>query len=329
MGKRSGTETVARLLVAFLRQPRWSQAELERVCDVKARALRRALRSLELAGVPLVRREGSASRVLWRVEKGWAPALACSLVDPEAIARLVARLPRSEERQTVLGRLLAPSGAAALATNQAALEVSEATLRVLEDAWRKRLAVRMAYFSASRGAHAIRTVSVQRITYGEHVRFVAHCHARKRLLWFRADRVTQPEPLDSTGYVEVDARQVDELLRESLDGFRGQGDAVRCRFDVAYPDAAWALRCLPSVAEGAVVQHAPSGAHVELTTAGIDVLARFLVGLGAACSGIAPDALRARVAELARGALGAAGANALRRTGPNGAGRIGPRRGTG
>ncbi len=61
--------------------------ELERVCDVKARALRRALRSLELAGGPLSRSEEGASRVVWRVEKGWAPGMAHHhLLDPAVVA---------------------------------------------------------------------------------------------------------------------------------------------------------------------------------------------------------------------------------------------------
>jgi predicted DNA-binding transcriptional regulator YafY len=330
MGRRTGTETVAKLLVAFLQRPSWTQKELERICGVASKAVRRALLSLEEAGVPLAREDAERSLVVWSVPKTWLPAVAHRMVDGELIARLVARLPTSGDREVVLGKLLSSLPGPAIAPNEAALDVSEATLAMVEDACRERRVLRLGYFTASRGQHGIRLLSIQRVVYGDRLRFVAHCHARRRLLWFRVDRIAHPEVIESESYVQADADEVARFVAESLDGFHGSSEAVSCEFHVGYPVATWALRALPAGSDGAVVHHGPLGAHVALTTSAIEVLARFLVGLGGACTQIRPDALRDRVRTLAHEALSAMGDPVpVRKPGPKRAVRIGPRRGAG
>ncbi|HEY6464143.1 MAG TPA: WYL domain-containing protein [Polyangiaceae bacterium] len=309
MGRRAGTETVAKLVVAFLRHPRWSQKELERVCGVRARAIRRALASLEEAGVRLSKSVGRAG-VVWRAEPSWLADVTDAPIDGALLARYVARLPRTEEREAVLERLLASSLAARPLPNERPQETSEATLAALEDACWRRHALRLGYFSASRGEHGIRVLSVQRIAYGDRTRFAAFCHARRELLWFRADRVTHPEPVPSEKYEHVDAAILEQFLTESLDGFHGKGPAQRCEFEIAVSEARWALRAIPTGGESAIVRHTATGAHVVLVTAGLMVLARYLVGLGGACRIAAPEALRDQVAALAAGALAAGRARA-------------------
>ncbi len=330
MGRRAATDTIAILVVAFLRHPRWSQGELQRVCGVGPKALRRAIASLQHAGVPLSRTGLAGSPVVWRVERGWIPTATGQIVDHVRIARLVARLPKSNERQAVLEKLLVgPEGEGA--TNEQPLDVSDEALGLLEDSCRRKRAVRAGYFTASRGRHTIRTLSVQRILYGDRVRLVAYCHTRRALRWFRVDRLSNPELMSAQPYVEVERSQVERFVGDSIDGFHGDGGTVGCYFDLTYPDATWALRALPSGSDGAMVHHGHSGAHVEMKTAGVEVLARFLVSLGGACSSLGPEALRARVEELARGALSAVAETTRERShpGPKRAGPIGPRRSAG
>lgn len=312
MGRRTGTETIAKLFVAFLQQATWTQKDLERRCGVGVRAIRKALLDLQDAGVPLEREE-DLPQVYWSVPRDW-PAPGARLagiegIEADTIARLVARLPKSREREAVLAKLVPPvlGATAAMKPNAAEERVREQVFGALEQGLRERAPVRMGYFSAQSGRDSLRTVSVQHIAYGDRPRFVAHCHSTDSLRWFRADRVRSVK-LEPTGaYRLVDSAALAAFIKESMDGFRGGGSAVICEVVIRADEARWALPHMPYEPESAIVTLEPDGSRVVLRTAGMEVLARYLVGLGEAARVVSPPELRDRVRALARGALAANG----------------------
>jgi hypothetical protein len=98
LGQRTSSETLIAVIVAFWRQPVWSQADLAREAGVSPRVARRYLDELTVAGWPLEREEDHP-HVYWSVPKGWFPAGV--LLDSETVASLVrglVRVPPSEAR---------------------------------------------------------------------------------------------------------------------------------------------------------------------------------------------------------------------------------------
>ncbi len=315
MGRRSGTETIVAILACFVRRRSWSQAELAREVGVSVRSLRARLDELSARGVRVSRYAESQRDVRWDVPPGWLPD-ARGLSDAEAAQcmRLLGRLPASTARDTLLARL---AGRAALQLAREA-DPGDGVLEALEDAARARAPVRILYDAAS-SELAFRTVSVHRIVYDSPPRFVATSHERDRLAWFRVERVRRVDPASGERYVEVSPQLIDAYLRESADGFH-RGRAVRCSFVVRDPEARWVVENLP--VEGATVRRVAwsggsgdgnggrsrrsgerDGAEVVVDTAGIEVLARFVVGLGEAARATSEE-LAARVKALAVGALG-------------------------
>ena len=308
MGRRSGTETIVAILACFVRRRSWSQAELAREVGVSVRSLRARLDELSARGVRVSRYAESQRDVRWDVPPGWLPD-ARGLSDAEAAQcmRLLGRLPASTARDTLLARL---AGRAALQLAREA-DPGDGVLEALEDAARARAPVRILYDAAS-SELAFRTVSVHRIVYDSPPRFVATSHERDRLAWFRVERVRRVDPASGERYVEVSPQLIDAYLRESADGFH-RGRAVRCSFVVRDPEARWVVENLP--VEGATVRRVAwsgggdgqrrgvhDGVEVVVDTAGIEVLARFVVGLGEAARATSEE-LAARVKALAVGAL--------------------------
>lgn len=302
MGRRSATETVAKIFVAFLRKPVHSQADLQRHCGVGAKAVRAALLSLQEAGVPL-EHEKDWPHVYWSLPREWRPGRAedLGLPDHDLLARLIARLPRAADREKALSRLWT---ALPGAKNEEPLGVSDELLETLERSIVTTVPVRVGYFSASRGAQSVRVLSVQRLSYGPPIRFAAQCHASSSLKWFRADRCTSPTLLPTETYQQVAPVEVERFVRESLDGFHGNLPLTRCTVVLRDPEARWASRSLPGGAS-AVVQPIDGGARLEIQTTALDVLARFLVGLGAACVSVAPAQLEAAMGATLEGAAAA------------------------
>lgn len=314
MGRRSATETIVAILACFVRRRSWPQAELAREVGVSVRSLRARLDELSAHGVRVSRYAESQRDVRWDVPSGWLPD-ARGLSDAEAAQcmRLLGRLPASKARDAMLARL---AGRAALQRAREA-DPSDGVLEALEDAARDRVPVRILYDAAS-SELAFRTVSVHRVVYDSPPRFVATSHERDRLAWFRVERVRRVDPASAERYVELEPAVVDAYLRESADGFH-RGRALRCSFVVRDPEARWVVENLP--VEGAKLRRvdwrapASDGArtHAErpgrdaveivVDTAGLEVLARFVVGLGEAARATSEE-LAASVKALAVGALG-------------------------
>lgn len=304
MGRRSAADTLAKLFVAFLEQATWAQADLARRCELSTKSLRRKLVDLSDAGVPLDC-DSDPPHVYWSVPEGWLGFAGAGFegVDRHVVARMVSRLTDSRTRERVLAKLVVPALGAPIVPNLESSAVSDDVLNVLEDAAKARRAVRMEYQSAHRPA-SFRTVSVHRVEYGERVRFVASCHATNTLKWFRADRVQGRPRLDATTpYAAAAPEAIAQFVAESLDGFRGAHDAVACDFRVRARDARWVVSNLPRGAGAAVVHHDTDYAHVSLRTSALEILARFLVGLGGAVGGVSPPSLRRKVRAIAEEAL--------------------------
>jgi hypothetical protein len=237
---------------------------------------------------------------------------------------LLGRLPASKARDAIIARL---AGRAAAQRAREA-DQNDGLLEALEDAARARMPVRILYDSAS-SELGFRTVSVHRIVYEAPVRFVATSHERDRLAWYRLERVRRVESADGERRIEIDPAVVDAYVEQSADGFH-RGKTVRCSFVVRDPEARWVVENLP--VQGATVRRlshgaacggdggaegtgaggersggaereALRGAEVVVDTAGVEVLARFVVGLGGAARATSEE-LAARVRAIAVGALG-------------------------
>jgi predicted DNA-binding transcriptional regulator YafY len=173
-------------------------------------------------------------------------------------------------------------------------------LSVVEDAARAKQALQMAYVTTRTGEQSARLVSVQRVSYGARIRFVAYCHRSHRLKWFRVSNVRWAKADGSTPYQAAPVEEVDALFARSIDGYADRGPPRRVSFVVTGDAARWVPGNLPSTAMTA--EPCPEGVRVSVETAGMDVLARFVVGLGAEVILETPELAR-RVADLARGAL--------------------------
>ena len=311
MGQRSSTETVVAIVQAFLQRRTWSQAELARHVGVAVPALRKRLNELTTSGFPLDREEDHP-HVFWSVPKDWFPGgVVFSGEEVPDLLRQLAHLPRGAARDRLLAKVIeaAPrrssftAPAAALVTRTASPS-EESWLPLCEDAAARRAALRVRYYTASRGAIEWRHVSVQRVGVGPPARLVAVCHRSGSLRWFRVDNVLGATLDDHEPFRAADAAAVEAFLATSLDGFHAGGAPSRCAFFVRDPEARWVQSSLLEPMRAEVV---PGGIRVTLETSAPLVVARFVVSLGGAARAETPE-LRVHVAELARAALEAQGA---------------------
>lgn len=307
MGQRSVGATITAILQAFVRRNTWSQAELARALGQRVPAVRKRLEELREGGIPFERQE-EHPHVYWSVPSRWFPGGV--VLDPELaqeVTRLALSAPRSQRRTKVLTRLVRSrvAGPAPLreveerVRTRAESAPEQAYLGLLVDAALARQSVELRYFSSSRGALGTRTVSVHRVLPGPPARFVGVCHEHDELRWFRVDNViearTSRAPFRPWSEVELE-----RFVESSVDGFHGARDGARVTFTVRAPEARWVRMNLP---EGLRALDAPDGAvRVEADTSALVPIARYVVGLGAAARA-ETEALRALVAELARGAL--------------------------
>jgi predicted DNA-binding transcriptional regulator YafY len=295
MGRRSATETAIAVMAAFVVRNTWEQAALARHVGVTTRTLRKRLDELT-RHLELERDEESGRLVYWSVRSGWLPnCAALGEDDAQACARLLARLPKSDLRDRVLLRV---AGAAAVARAREEREPASAMLAAVEDGVAARAPLRLLYESAH-SALRWREVSPHCVAQGDRPRFVATCHDSGELRWFRVDRITHIDRPCSTGYRAIDEGALRAFMTGSASGYRS-GELIRCRFTVRAPEARWVRGTLP--VEGARVHEDRGGVSIEVETAGLDVLARFVVGLGDAAVALTPE-LREGVCAIADGAL--------------------------
>lgn len=327
MGQKSATDTLFGIIAAFIERRTWSQADLARRLETRTETVRKHLTELTGGGFKLEREE-EPPHVYWSVPKDWFPgALLFKADEVPDLVRILHRARRGPLRDKVLGLVtprLASVGVAApelddkAVVGPAAREDEERWLSILEDAASSKFALRMRYFTASRSDESRRHVSVHRVEHGGNPQFVATCHKAGALRRFRVSNVLDASLDRAEPHRAVDPETLERFCEESFGGFRSDGPAIECAFFVASPASAWVARNLPDPRiERRGVE---GGARFSVRTSAVEMLARFVVGLGDAATVETPELARA-VADIARGAL----ANVAPTTGraKNGAGTKG------
>lgn len=297
MGNRSTGKTLATIFVALLERRTWSQADLARRCGVGVPAIRTRLAELVDAGVPL-ECESDPPHVYWSVPRSWFPnGRVVESKDLALVARLLRRLQPTKE---VVRALRAMAGQERQPADREHTERYPEVLGALEDAARDRRVATIDYYTTSRGDRSSRDVSIHRVLHGDRVRILATCHRSGTLKFFRVDEISRASVIESSRAREVTVDEVNAFLATSVDGYRAPREAILCSFAVRFPEGRWVQRNLPRGAFEA--EHLPDCIRFTIRTAGLEPLARFVVGLGAAAKSETPE-LQVAVHELALGAL--------------------------
>jgi predicted DNA-binding transcriptional regulator YafY len=298
MGTRSATETIVGIFLAFYEQQTWKQAELSQRLDISTRALRERLEELRDSNkIPLTRDE-ELPHVYWSVPNGWVPGgVVLNGDEASQVLRLLARLPQSADRDRLLKRFTGHVGEQP-SPNATPLRGNEKILCIIEEAATHRTPIRFDYFSTSRGAHRMRVASVHRVLGGDRWRFVATCHDRDRLCWFRVDSVLSASTIKESPFREASCAQLDGFIASSLDGFAGNIEPVQVWFTVRFPEARWVRTNLPDEEQFTFTDY-EGGTRFSCLTTAVELVARFVVGLGSAvvdCS----DELKLQVVAIAK-----------------------------
>ena len=267
--------------------------ELAEHIGIKPPTLRKWLDELVRRGLPLDREEDHPN-VFWSVPQGWFPGgVVLDAEDATALMRQLLRQPHNKLRERLLRRILEASPRASAERGQAhavvapvITEVEEGVLPVVEDSLMTRRALVFRYYSAGSGAYDARSASVQRLVPGPPARILAVCHRSDSLKWFRLERMSSPRMEGAEAYREAAREAVEAVLRESVGGFHGGGEAVTCVFTVTDPEARWVGDNLPSPM---TVEPVAGGVRVSTRTAAVLPVARFVVGLGGAALAETPE----------------------------------------
>jgi predicted DNA-binding transcriptional regulator YafY len=219
------------------------------------------------------------------------------------VLRVLVRVPSEQARREAIAARLGgrwPWSKATLAVDDTLSKREHAFLEALEDSAFQRCAARVDYLSPQRGTIEARHISVLRIAYHERpLRVLAVCHRSKQLKWFRLDRVQGLALDEAEAFVAADIGAIEDVVGNTLLGFHQEGDPIACSFVVAAPEHRWFV---PTLGPRAAAEPCGSAVRVTIITAALQVLARELVGLGAAVHVETPE-LRDAVRRLAQAAL--------------------------
>ena len=300
MGRRSGTETAFAILRAFVERRLWRQADLARRLEITVPSLRKHLATMATLH-PLTMRKDHPD-VFWELPRDWSPSgVTLDRSDVAAIMRLLARGPKTQERERLLALLLRKQPTAPRSENVVATTVDEEEgrfLPVVEDAAAAMVTLRMKYTSARRGETDWRDASVARIYPGPPARFLATCHRNSELRMFRVSSIANAclaleEPFQRAQPSDVERRE-----RDSVDGWFDDNPGT-ISFFVSSPHDRWVRRNLKP---GMRVEAVDGGARVTAAAAGLVAVARFVVSLGEAAEA-ETESLAIVVRDLALGAL--------------------------
>ena len=105
MGRKSSTESVAGVLLAFLQSRTWKQVELARHVGLQTKSLRRILNDLSKGGLRL-EQEQDPPHVYWSVPKTWFPGGVAFRGDElSELVRVLQLAPQSPGRDRLLGTI--------------------------------------------------------------------------------------------------------------------------------------------------------------------------------------------------------------------------------
>jgi predicted DNA-binding transcriptional regulator YafY len=309
VGQRSATETLFRIIAAFIEKRTWSQADLARKLETRPETIRKHLNELVAGGFQL-EQERDHPHVYWSVPKTWFPgALVFKPDEVVDLLRLLGRARRGKLREEVLGLVvsrLSNLGHTSQSFDPNAVrapevdEDEERWLSLVEDAAAQRVALKMRYFVASRRQESWRHVSVHRVDLGPRPHFIATCHVASALRRFRVSGISDARLDRGESFRRVTTEELARFDGESLGGYRHDGPVVSCAFFVRDEEAAWVARNLP---DGKVTQERrKDGVAFHVETTAVTLLARFVVGLGEAARPETP-LLAEEVSRIARGSL--------------------------
>jgi predicted DNA-binding transcriptional regulator YafY len=310
VGQRTPTETLFGIVAAFVHERTWKQADLARKLETTTETIRKRLGELQAAGFKL-EKQGDHPHVYWSVPKDWFPGVLPFKPDevPDLL-RLLGRMRRSALRDRVLSLVIArlsnvgqsvpDVGTLADDGPRGEDDGEERWLAAVEDARAKKTTLRMEYYSTSSRQLTRRSVSVHALEHGPHARFVGTCHTTNELRRFRVSNVKDGRLDRNDPFRPVDPLVLERYRAESVSGFHAGGPVLACSFFVRSPECAWVAKNLPD--ERIAQEPTRGGIRFSIATAGVEHLARYVVGLGAAAHAETPE-LAAEVVRLARGAL--------------------------
>lgn len=209
-------------------------------------------------------------------------------VDPEAARSAIAKIEDAVGAAPTDG---APAQLPATAESEAVTAVRSAV--------RKRQALRIEYYSASRDALSERIVDPIRIAVvGDHSYLEAWCRASEGVRLFRFDRIEQAEVLDQRAAPPAPAVQT-----ATDTGLFEADPSLPAATVIVGPSASWVFDYFPMRPTGA--QHADGSVEAAMTYASEDWMARLILGFGSAIRVLAPESLARRVHADAATALAA------------------------
>jgi predicted DNA-binding transcriptional regulator YafY len=284
-------------------------AARELACTV--RTIWRDLRSLQDAGYPIYDERAENGRSgLWKVEAGFQARLPVPLALDEMVALALATKlltpaggnPIGPALASLAGKfraLLAPRALALLdgmaervgvrAPGAKPAPHAAGHLPVIQSALREQRALRVRYYSMSRGVETDRRVDPYQLTYfNGGLYLVAYCHLRRAVLIFAVERIRAIELLPATFEIPV-SFDVGRYLESAWGLMRGEIVTVTARFSKAVAPYVRERVWHPSQQ----VRDLPDG-RIEVTVRVADTIEvrRWLLGFGADAEVLAPPALR-------------------------------------
>lgn len=235
------------------------------------------------------------------------------LTSPEATALLVALralvevpgMVDPEAARSAIAKIESAAGAAGHATLPAAAAAESPSAAAVRDAVRRRRALAIEYYSASRDASSQRVVDPIRILFvGDQSYLEAWCRDAEGVRLFRFDRIDDAQVLDEPSSPPPPA--VQEGPHTSL--FDADPLLPSATLRVA-PDASWMFDYYPM----RVLTELPDGScEAAMTYASDEWMARLVLGFGSSVQVLAPQSLADRVRRSAAAALDAYDAATLR-----------------